>query len=79
MSIASTLLEQTEVLQARLDNANAKHLAESDPHNHNRRDALRDGGETLPLLTVGNWFPEPEPEPTVERPSLDPVPRIDHN
>jgi hypothetical protein len=41
MSIASTLLEQTEVFQARLDNANAKGLAESDPHNHNRRDAQR--------------------------------------
>jgi len=27
----------------------------------------------------GNWFPEPEPEQTVERPSLDFVPRIDHN
>jgi hypothetical protein len=46
MAVASTLLEQTEVLQGRLDRANAKHLGKSDPHNHNRMDGLRDGSET---------------------------------
>lgn len=46
MSVASTLLEQTEGLQGRLDQANGKHLAKTDPHSHNRKNGLRAGAET---------------------------------